>query len=105
MSVTPDQTKAPPVPIDPDAHRRVDNAPRYTRVVLGRFRDKNAERIWRRQRSHRLDSVTQRAALRKLLVMDAAEELDDLRPESVGKPAGDVRKGVGRLVLRGEQAQ
>jgi len=48
-------------------------------VVLGSFRDKDAERIWRRQRSHRLDSVRQRAALRKLLVMDAAEELDDLR--------------------------
>ncbi len=31
--------------------------------------------------------------------------IDELRPESVGKPAGDVRKGVGRLVLRGEQAQ
>ena len=56
-----------------------NNASRYTRVVLGSFRDKDAERIWRRQRSHRLDSVRQRAALRKLLVMDAAEELDDLR--------------------------
>ncbi len=58
---------------------QVNNASRYTRVVLGSFRDKDAERIWRRQRSRRLDSVRQRAALRKLLVMDAAEELDDLR--------------------------
>ncbi len=58
---------------------QVNNASRYTKVVLGSFRDKDAERIWRRQRSHRLDSVRQRAALRKLLVMDAAEELDDLR--------------------------
>jgi proteic killer suppression protein len=47
--------------------------------VLQSFSDKDAERIWRRERSKRLDQPTQRSALRKLLIMDAAETLDDLR--------------------------
>jgi proteic killer suppression protein len=47
--------------------------------VLRSFADKDAERVWRRERSRRLDQATQRAALRKLLIMDAAEVLDDLR--------------------------
>ena len=47
--------------------------------MLQSFSDKDAERIWRRQRSRRLDQPTQRAALRKLLITDAAETLDDLR--------------------------
>jgi proteic killer suppression protein len=47
--------------------------------VLQSFADKDAERIWRRERCRRFDKPTQRAALRKLLIMDAAETLDDLR--------------------------
>lgn len=35
--------------------------------------------MWQRQRSNRLDQQTQRAALRKLLVLDAAEQIGDLR--------------------------
>lgn len=48
-------------------------------VVLRSFADKDTERIWRRERSRRLDPPTQRAALRKLLIVDAAETLGDLR--------------------------
>ena len=33
----------------------------------------------RRERSRRLDQATQRAALRKLVILDAAESLDDAR--------------------------
>lgn len=47
--------------------------------MLQSFADKETERIWRREYSHRLGSVTGRAALRKLLILDAAEILDDLR--------------------------
>lgn len=47
--------------------------------VLQSFRDKDTERVWLRQRSKRLDQQTQRAALRKLLVLDAADQLGDLR--------------------------
>ena len=48
-------------------------------VVLRSFADKDTERVWRRERSRRLDPTTQRAALRKLLILDAADVLDDLR--------------------------
>lgn len=35
--------------------------------------------MWQRQRSERLDRTTQRAALRKLLILDAADQIGDLR--------------------------
>lgn len=47
--------------------------------MLQSFADKDTERVWRRQRSRRLDATVQRAALRKLLILDAAETIGDLR--------------------------
>jgi len=47
--------------------------------VIRSFRDKETERIWKRQRVRRLDDGTQRIVLRKLLILDAAEGLGDLR--------------------------
>lgn len=47
--------------------------------MLRSFADKETEQVWRRQRERRLDQGTQHAALRKLLILDAAEALDDLR--------------------------
>jgi proteic killer suppression protein len=47
--------------------------------VIRSFRDKETERIWKRQRSRQLDDGTQRMALRKLLILEAAEVLGDLR--------------------------
>lgn len=47
--------------------------------VLRSFANKDTERIWRRERSRRLDPPTQRAALRKLLILDAAGTLDDAK--------------------------
>jgi proteic killer suppression protein len=47
--------------------------------VLRSFADKETERVWRRERARKLDQDTQRAALRKLLILDAAETLNDLR--------------------------
>ena len=35
--------------------------------------------MWQRHRSKRFDQQTQRAALRKLLILDAADQLGDLR--------------------------
>lgn len=43
------------------------------------FANKDTEQVWRRQRVRTLDGEVQRAALRKLLILDAAETLDDLR--------------------------
>jgi toxin HigB-1 len=53
--------------------------------VLRSFADKDTERVWRRQRARRFDPTTQRAVLRKLLILDAAETLDDLRIPSVNR--------------------
>ena len=47
--------------------------------VLQSFHDKDTERVWQRQRSKRLDPSTQRADLRKLLILDAADQIGDLR--------------------------
>jgi proteic killer suppression protein len=47
--------------------------------VLRSFGDRETERIWHRERCRKLDPSVQRAALRKLLILDAAERLDDLR--------------------------
>jgi proteic killer suppression protein len=47
--------------------------------VLRSFRDKDTERAWQRQPVRKLDQPTQRMALRKLLILDAADALSDLR--------------------------
>lgn len=46
--------------------------------MIRSFRDKRTERIFRRERVKRLALNVQRAALRKLVIIDAAETLDDL---------------------------
>jgi toxin HigB-1 len=43
------------------------------------FRDRDTERIFRRERTRRLAPDVQRKAQRKLAVLDAAESLQDLR--------------------------
>lgn len=43
------------------------------------FRDKETERLFARQPVKRLPPSVRRPALRKLIVLDAAESLDDLR--------------------------
>ena len=43
------------------------------------FSDKETERVFRRERGAKLDRTLHRAALRKLLLLDAAESLEDLR--------------------------
>ncbi len=47
--------------------------------MLRSFADKETEQVWQRRRARKLDQEVQRAALRKLLILDAAETLDDLR--------------------------
>jgi proteic killer suppression protein len=57
----------------------ISNASRYHECVLRSFRDKDTEAVWHRRRWRRLDPVLQRAAWRKLAMLDAAETLADLR--------------------------
>ncbi|MBB5153570.1 type II toxin-antitoxin system RelE/ParE family toxin [Saccharopolyspora phatthalungensis] len=47
--------------------------------MLRSFADKETERVWHRRRSRVLAPNVQRAALRKLAILDAAETVEDLR--------------------------
>jgi proteic killer suppression protein len=47
--------------------------------VIRSFGDPGTERLWSRQRVKSIDARIQRVALRKLVMLDAAETLGDLR--------------------------
>jgi proteic killer suppression protein len=47
--------------------------------MIKSFRDRDTERLFQRQRVRRLPSDLQRTALRKLRLLDAAENINDLR--------------------------
>jgi len=58
----------------------VDHAQHFVHLeYFSLSRDKETERVWQRQRVRKLDTNTQRMALRKLLILDAADTLGDLR--------------------------
>lgn len=47
--------------------------------MIRSFRDKGSEKLFHRERSRAVPARLKKAALRKLLILDAAEELGDLR--------------------------
>ncbi len=47
--------------------------------MIKSFRDKDTERIWNREPAKRLSAELQRTTLRKLVAVDGAEALQDLR--------------------------
>ena len=47
--------------------------------MIKSFRDKNTEEVFLREKSRKFSTSVQRMALRKLLILDAAESLDELR--------------------------
>lgn len=57
----------------------VTNAARYYILMIRSFKGKAAERVFARKRHRALSAAVQRAAYRKLLILDAAQTLDDLR--------------------------
>lgn len=63
--------------------------------MLRSFRDRDTERVWERQRVRKFDTNTQRVALRKLLILDAADALSDVRVP----PGNRLEK------LKGDRAQ
>ncbi len=75
----------------PSAHGWTEhNAWRYAGGVIRSFRDPTTERLWSRQRAKGIDPRIERVALRKLVMLDAAEVLDDLRRAS-GEPLGSTQ--------------
>lgn len=59
------------------------------------FADKDTERLWNRERARTIPTDLQRRARRKLLLLDAAESLQDLRvpPGNRLEELGGDRKG------------
>jgi len=55
-----------------------NNVTRYTGEVLQSFGDRTTERVWHREQVRAFDSELLRSAVRKLLILDAAEDLKDL---------------------------
>ena len=47
--------------------------------MIRSFADAETERIWQRQRSRKLPPDIQRPALRKMLLLDSVEQLQELR--------------------------
>jgi proteic killer suppression protein len=57
----------------------VNNERRYASQVSRSLRDRETEKVFERNRSKRLPADVQRRAHRKLLILDAAGALEDLR--------------------------
>jgi toxin HigB-1 len=68
--------------------------------VLRSFKDRETEAIWCRERSRRFDGPTQRVALRKLAMLDAAETLADLRVPPGNRLEKLVGDRVGQYSIR-----
>ena len=61
------------------------NALRSYSSVIRTFRDRATEAVFRRQRSQKFGPEVANRALRKLLMIDASESLDDMRvPPAIG---------------------
>ena len=73
----------------------VNSASRYYSDVIRSFGDKQTEKLFLREHSKALPKQLQRIALRKLLQIDAAEGLEDLRapPGNRLEPLRGKRRG------------
>ena len=57
----------------------VINGRRYGSFMIKSFRDRDTERLFKREPIRRLPARLQRRSLRKLLILDAADQLADLK--------------------------
>ncbi|WP_304988615.1 MULTISPECIES: type II toxin-antitoxin system RelE/ParE family toxin [unclassified Cryobacterium] len=56
-----------------------NNAERYANRVIQTFAENDTERVWQRVHVRKVGPDLQRIANRKLLILDAAETINDLR--------------------------
>ena len=71
-----------------------NNAERYDNRVIQTFAENDTERVWQRVHVRKVGPDLQRIANRKLLILDAAETINDLRV-----PPGNRLADPGREVL------
>lgn len=79
------------------------NVTRYPYVVIRSFRNTATERLWARQRVKEFDPWIERVALRKLVMLDAAETLEDLRVPPGNRLEALKGDGAGRHSIRVNQ--
>jgi proteic killer suppression protein len=68
--------------------------------MIRSFRDRETEALFERRPSRKLPSEIQRAARRRLLILDAAERLDDLRIPPGNRLEKLVGERKGRYSIR-----
>jgi proteic killer suppression protein len=68
--------------------------------VIQNFKDKEAQKIFERQRSRKLPSEIQQVALRKLRMLNRAETLQDLRVPPANRLEQLVGDRVGQYSIR-----
>jgi proteic killer suppression protein len=68
--------------------------------VIQNFKDKEAQKIFERQRSRKLPSEIQQVALRKLRMLNRAETLQDLRVPPANRLERLVGDRVGQYSIR-----
>jgi proteic killer suppression protein len=68
--------------------------------VIRSFRDRDTERLFRRQPVRRWAAAVQRIGLRKLLMLDAATRLDDLRIPPANRLAKLAGRRTGQYSIR-----
>jgi proteic killer suppression protein len=80
------------------------NGSRYGWSVIRSFHDSETEKVFQRERSRRLPPSVQRRAHRKLLLLDAAEALKDLRipPGNRLERLSGVRAGQHSIRINGQ---
>ena len=68
--------------------------------MIQNFKDKEAQKIFERQRSSKLPSEIQQVALRKLRMLNRAETLNDLRVPPANRLERLVGNRVGQYSIR-----
>ena len=68
--------------------------------MIQNFKDKEAQKIFERQRSRKLPSEIQQVALRKLRMLNRAETLQDLRVPPANRLERLVGNRVGQYSIR-----
>jgi proteic killer suppression protein len=68
--------------------------------VIQNFKDKEAQKIFERQRSRKLPSEIQQVALRKLRMLNRAETLQDLRVPPANRLERLVGDRIGQYSIR-----
>lgn len=67
----------------------------YTKIMIKSFADKETKKVYQQEFSRKLPQSIQRTALRKLMMLDAADRLEDLRvpPRNHLEALEENRKG------------